>query len=160
MFNDQEFLQGVAFSRLINYGRQITISHAPVIHSSIYLVETDVNKSAVLFKLSKKPKSAWSFTLSTQEELALDILYSKYPKFPVFLALICHKDGICCIAIERLWSVLDRNTGIGGQYISVSRKTHSSYHVTGPGRQQMDQTVPQSDWPRVVFSKQKSSHEC
>lgn len=152
MINDQEFLHGAAFLRLINYGKQVTITHALLIHPSIYLVETDSSKSAILFKVSKKPTSAWSFTLSTQEESALHIVHSKYDGVSLFLALICHKDGICCIPQKRLWSVLDTEADVAGQHISVSRKTHGSYYISGPGRQQMKQTVPQSDWPRVLFS--------
>lgn len=153
MINDQELLHGAAFLRLIDHGERLTITHASSIHSSIYLVETEISKSAILFKVSKKPKSAWSFTFSSQEELALDTLHSKYHAISVFLSFICHKDGICCISQQRLWSILDKNAGIAGQHISVSRKTHGSYHISGPGRQQMDQTVPQNDWPRVLFSK-------
>ncbi|MEH2212752.1 hypothetical protein [Nostoc sp.] len=152
MINDQEFLHGAAFLRLIDHGERLTITHASSIHSSIYIVETEISKSAILFKVSKKPKSAWSFTFSSQEELALDTLHSKYQGISVFLAFICHKDGICCISQQRLWSILDKNAGIAGQHTSVSRKTHGSYHISGPGRQQMDRTVPQNDWPRVLFS--------
>jgi hypothetical protein len=93
MINDQEFLYGAALLRLINYGSRITIIHASSIHPSLYLLETDSNKSAVFFKVSKKPKSAWSFTLSRQEESALDTLHSKYHKVSIFIALICHKDA-------------------------------------------------------------------
>jgi hypothetical protein len=159
MINDQEFLHGAAFLRLINYGTKITIIPASSIHPSLYLVETENSQSAILFKISKKPKSAWSFTFSKQEELALDTLYSKYPDVSVFIALICHKDGICCIAEERLRSVLDKDAGVNGQHISVSRLTRGSYHISGPGRQQMEQTVPQSDWPRVVFLNKEKNHE-
>ncbi|HEY9634713.1 MAG TPA: hypothetical protein V6D14_15025 [Coleofasciculaceae cyanobacterium] len=159
MINDQEFLHGAAFLRLINYGTRITIIQASSIHPSLYLVETDYSQSAILFKISKKPKSAWSFTLSKQEELALDTLHSKYPDISVFIALICHKDGICCIAEQRLRSVLDRDAAVNGQHISVSRSTRGSYHVSGPGRQQMEQTVPQSDWPHVILSYKENTHE-
>jgi hypothetical protein len=151
MINDQEFLQGAAFLRLINYGSRVTIIHASLIHPSMYLFETDSSKSAVLFKISKKPKSAWSFTLSNQEELALNTLHCKYPNISVFIAFICHKDGICCIADKRLQSVLNRDAGVDGKHISVSRQPHGSYHVIGPGRQQIEQTVPQNDWPRIFF---------
>jgi hypothetical protein len=159
MINDQEFLYGAAFLRLINYGKSITVTHASWVHTSVYLIEADSTKSAILFKISKKPKSAWSFTLSSQEESALDTLNSKYPRVSVFIALICHKDGICCIAKERLWSVLDTDTSIAGQHISVSRQTHGSYHISGPGRQRMDQTVPQNDFPRVILSNKDNSYE-
>lgn len=159
MISDQEFLHGAAFLRLINYGNRTIITHASLIHPSLYLVDTENSKSAVLFKLSKKPKSAWSFNFSAQEESALITLHNKYPDIAVFIALICHKDGICCLAEAQLLSVLDENTGIGGQHISVSRRLHGSYHVSGPGRLPLERTVPQSNWPRIVFSNNKSSHE-
>lgn len=159
MINDRELLHGAAFLRLINYRERLTITHATWIHPSIYLVETNSSKSAILLKVSTKPKSAWSFTLSSQEESALDTLHTKYPGFSIFIALICHKDGICCIAQQCLWSILDKDAGISGQHISVSRQPHGSYHVSGPGRQQMEQTVPQNDWPRVVFASRENSYE-
>ncbi len=159
MISDQEFLQGATLLRLINYGYRITITHASWIHSSIYLIESDSSQSVVLFKLSKKPKSAWAFTLSSQEESALSIVHSKYPEFSVFIAFICHKDGICCVGEERLRRVLDTDTGIAGQHISVARQPHASYHVSGPGRQPMAQTIPQSDWPRVVLLNPKTIYE-
>ena len=48
---------------------------------------------------------------------------------------------------------------VSGQHISVSRRPHGSYHVSGPGRQQMGQTVPQNDWPRVVLSNRENNHD-
>jgi hypothetical protein len=156
VINDCEFLEGAAFIRLVNSGYRVAIAHASVIHSSIYLIETESSKSAVLFKHSKKPKSAWSFTLSSQEEDALQILHNKYPDFSVFIALICHRDGICCVSQERLMSVMDKNTSIASQHISVSRQPRGSYYVSGPGRQQMIQTIPQSDWPRIIFLEPKA----
>jgi hypothetical protein len=146
VINDCEFLEGAAFVRLVNYGCQVAIAHAFSIHSSIYLIETESTKSAVLFKHSKKPKSAWSFTLSSQEDDALGVVRSKYPDFLVFIAFICHRDGICCVSQERLMSVLDKD---------VSRQPRGSYYVSGPSRQQMIQTIPQSDWPRVILLEPK-----
>lgn len=159
MINDHEFLHGAAFLRLINYGERLTITQPSWIHPSIYLVETDCIKSAILFKVSKKPKSAWSFTLSSQEKSGLEILDKKYPGITAFIAFICHKDGICCIAQQRLWSLLGTDAAITSKHISVSRKVHSSYYISGPGRQQMDQSVPQSDWPRVVFSNKQNNYD-
>lgn len=159
MINDQEFLHGAAFLRLINSGERIGITHLCEIHPSIYLIETTNSQSAVLFKVSKKPKSVWSFTLSSQEESAINSLHCQYPDFAVFLALVCHRDGICCIAEERLRTVLDDNVNMSSQYISVSRKPRGSYHVNGPGRQTMEQTVPQNDWPRIVLLPKNNRYE-
>ena len=159
MINDREFLYGAALYRLINNGEKTTITHLSRLHPSIYLVETGRSKSAVIFKISKKPTSAWSFTLSAEEESALDTLPCQYPRVAVFLALVCHKDGICCIAKERLWGIINADEGISGQHISVSRQPRSSYYVRGPGRQPLEQTVPQSDWPRVILSDSENSHE-
>jgi hypothetical protein len=157
VINDCEFLEGAAFMRLVNSGYRVAIAHASAIHSSIYLIETETSKSAVLFKHSKKPKSAWSFTLTSFEDNALNILQSQYSDYLVFIAFICHRDGICCVPQERLMSVIDKDTSIAGQHISVSRQPRGSYYVSGPGRQQMIQTIPQSDWPRVIFLESKAN---
>lgn len=158
MINDCELLEGSALIRLVNYGYQVTITRADSIHPSIYLIKSENGQSAVLFKHSKKPKSAWAFTLSSQEDYALNALHSKYPELPIFIAFICHRDGICCVSEKRLMSVISESSGIGGQHISVSRQARGSYHVSGTGRQQMQQTVPQSDWPRIVLFNLGDSH--
>lgn len=157
MISDREFLHGAAILKLINYGDRITITHARDIHPSLYLVENEGTQSAIIFKVSTKPTSAWSFTFSDREESALNTLRCQHLGFSVFMALVCHKDGICCIAEDRLRGVLDRDLGIGGQHISVSRRPRGSYHVSGPGRQQMAQSVPQSDWPGVFLSLQHNN---
>ncbi len=159
MISDQDFLYGAAFLKLINFGYKVTINHCNKIHSSLYLIETDKAKSLVLFKLSKKPKSAWSFTFSLQEDIALKTLRDQYLNHPVFLALVCHKDGICCIAVDRVLDILDHTENISGQYISVSRRPRGRYHIRGPGRQQMEGTVPQSDWPRIILSKSEKNYD-
>jgi hypothetical protein len=151
VINDCEFIEGAAFIRLVNYGHQVTIISASSIHSSTYLIETESHQFAVLFKHSKKPKSAWSFAFSSQKDNALNVLNSKYSDCLAFIAFICHKDGICCVSKERLMSIIDNASDIGGQRVSVSRKPRGSYYVSGPGKQQMLQTVPQSDWPRIFF---------
>ncbi len=65
MINDQEFLHGAAFLRLIDHGEQIKITHSSWIHPSIYLVDTGNSKSAILFEVSKKPKSdaIWEYAI-------------------------------------------------------------------------------------------------
>lgn len=159
MISDQDFLYGAALFKLINFGYKVTINHYNKIHSSLYLVETDQIKSLVLFKLSKKPKSAWSFTFSLQEDVALKTLRDQHLNFSVFLALVCHKDGICCIAMDRVLDILNNTENINGQYISVSRRPRGRYHISGPGREQMERTVPQSDWPRIILSKSEKSYD-
>lgn len=159
MISDQEFLYGAAFSRLVHYGGQISLTHLSEVHPAIYLVETNSSKSAILFKLSKKPKSTWSFTLSNQEQLAIATVSEKYSHTQIFFSLICHKDGICCISKDRLYDLLDLSEDVSAQHISVSRKIHGSYHVSGPGRQQMNRSIPQNDWPYIVLQNEDNSHE-
>ncbi|WP_413160871.1 hypothetical protein ACL6C3_20390 [Capilliphycus salinus ALCB114379] len=133
MISDQEFLYGAALLKLINFGNKVTLVHYSYIHSSLYLIETDNTKSAVLFKLSKKPKSAWSFTFSEQEDIALKTVRDQHLNVLVFLALVCHKDGICCMALDRVLDILENRENISGQYISVSRRPRGSYHISGAG---------------------------
>lgn len=157
MINDREFILGAAFHRLVNFGEKVTITHLPNLYSALYFVETKSIKSVILFKISTKPKSSWSFSFSKGEESALNMLNKKYLGVSVFIVLVCHKDGICCLREDLLWSILDRDTKLSSQHISVSRPPHGSYHVSGPGKQKMQQTVPQNNWPRIIFSNQQNS---
>lgn len=159
MINDREFLLGAAFHRLINFGEKVSITHLPNLHSALYFVETKSTKSVILFKISTKPKSSWSFSFSNGEESALNILHKEYFDVSVFIVLVCHKDGICCIGEDRLWSILDRDAKLSSQRISVSRQPRGSYHITGSGKQKMQQTVPQNNWPSIILLNEKNSHE-
>ncbi|NEP42888.1 MAG: hypothetical protein F6K35_28140 [Okeania sp. SIO2H7] len=159
MINDTELIYGAAFIKLINFGEKVTIAYASQIHSSVYLVQTNKSKSAILFKKSTKPQSAWSFTLTDRDLSALDNLHQEYPEFSIFLALLCHKDGICCLTEEQLWTIIERDANIQSQNISVSRKGSGSYRVNGPGRKKMAGSIPQNSWPRLVLLNREKSYE-
>lgn len=151
MISDQEFLHGAAFLRLINLGQPITVTHASSIHPSIYIISSLTKSSGILFKVSTKSRSAWSFAFSAQEDEAINTLKSKHQDIKFFTALICHKDGICCLSESQLLSVFDDNLlNFEGQRISVSRKSGESYHVNGAKRVRMEKTVPQNAWPKSV----------
>jgi hypothetical protein len=151
MISDQEFLHGAAFLRLINLGQPITITHASLIHPSIYIVSSLTKISGVLFKVSIKSRSAWSFTFSAQEDEAINTLKTKHQGIKFFAALVCHKDGICCLSEAQLFSVFDGDgLTFEGQRISVSRKSCGSYHVNGAKKVRMQGAVPQNAWPKVV----------
>lgn len=156
MIQDKEFLHGAAFLRLINQGQCITVSQVSSIDlsPSIYIIKSDQKVSAVLFKISTKPRSAWSFSFTDQEDKAIDRLKSSYRDINFFVALICHKDGICCLSEDQLLSVFDHDHKeciFEGQRISVSRKSNSSYSISGPKRLKMQGSVPQNAWPKLVI---------
>jgi hypothetical protein len=135
MINDQEFLHGAAFLRLINLGQPVTITHASSIHASLYMVNSKEKSSGILFKVSTKARSAWSFSFSEQEDFAVKKLKIDHPGVYFFAALICHKDGICCLSEDQIISVFDvNNPSFRGQRVSVSRKPYGSYHITGMGK--------------------------
>jgi len=151
MISDQEFLHGAAFLRLINTGQTITVTHASFVHPSIYVVRSLTKLSGILFKVSTKSRSAWSFTFSEQECVAINTLKTKYQGISFFAALVCYKDGVCCLSEAQLLSVFDADDQMfEGQRISVSRKSHGSYHVNGAKRAHMQRTVPQSAWPKLI----------
>lgn len=152
MLNDRDFLYGAAVLKLINFGSKVTVCHYSHVHPSLYFIQHQHTCSAVLFKLSTKPTSAWQFSLSDSEDIALREIQSQSTiKILPFLGLICHKDGVCCISLENLKQILDRTDNISGQSISVSRPPRGRYRVNGPGRRSLDRTIPQSDWPRIVL---------
>lgn len=151
MISDQEFLHGAAFLRLINLGQPITVTHAPSIHPSIYIVSSLTKLSGILFKVSTKSRSAWSFTFSAQEGIAINTSKSKYSGIELFAALVCHKDGVCCLSEDQLLAVFDSdNSMFTGQRISVSRNPCGSYHINGAKKVRMEKTVPQNAWPKLV----------
>jgi hypothetical protein len=151
MINDQEFLHGAAFLRLIENGDFITIRHLSDLQLSLYLVQSQGCNAAVLMKLSTKPKSPWPFLFTEQEAEAIEELSRQQTGLKIYFALICHKDGICCLSRDRLLNVLDDGSSLARQRISVSRPRSGSYHVVGPERRRLGRTVAQSDWPRILF---------
>ncbi len=151
MINDREFLYGAAFLRIINFGVRVSLTHLSQIHSSVYLLATDQTTAIILFKISTKPTSAWSFVFSSQEEEGIIKLQNYYSDVMLFIGLICHRDGICCLSKNQLFSILDDKTIIKDQRIAVSRKPRSSYHINGMGKVSLDCTIPQSNFPRILF---------
>jgi hypothetical protein len=151
MISDQEFLHGAAFLRLVNLGQPITVTHVLSVHPSIYLVSSLTRLSGILFKVSTKSRSAWSFTFSSQEDEAIKTLKSKYPNIEFFVALVCHKDGVCCLSEKQLLSIFgDNHETFEKQRVSVSRKPGGSYHVNGCNKLYMKSSVPQNAWPKLV----------
>lgn len=150
--NDLEFLHGAAFLRLLKGTSYISISYLSSIHPSLYLVKNTNQESAVLFKISRKPTSSWSFSFSSQEEIALTIFHQTYPDVKVFIVLICHRDGVCCLSEEQLWTILNPSEGLAKQRISVKRELRGSYYVKGTGRVPLERTIPQNNWPDVILS--------
>jgi hypothetical protein len=150
--NDLEFLHGAAFLRLLKGTSHVSISYLSSIHSSLYTIKNSNQESAILFKISKKPTSSWSFSFSSQEENALTTFHQTYPDVKLFIVFICHRDGVCCLSEEQLWTIIDPNEGLANQRISVKRKLRGSYYVKGTGRVALERTIPQSNWPDVVLS--------
>ncbi|MBD2211796.1 hypothetical protein H6G27_18250 [Nostoc linckia FACHB-104] len=150
--NDLEFLHGAAFLRLLKGTSYISISHLCSIHPSLYFLKNTNKESAILFKISRKPNSSWSFSFSSQEEIALEIFHKTYPDVQLFIALICHRDGVCCLSEEQLWTILDRDEGLAQQRVSVKRELRGSYYVKGTGKVPLERTIPQNNWPGIVLS--------
>lgn len=150
--NDLEFLHGAAFLRLLKGTSDISISYLSSIHSSLYIIKSLNKESAILFKISKKPTSSWSFSFSEQEEIALTKFHQTYPSVRLFIALICHRDGVCCLSEEQIWTIIDSSEGLTNQRVSVKREPRGSYYVKGTGRVPLERTIPQSNWPDVVLS--------
>jgi hypothetical protein len=110
--SDIEFLHGAAFIRLLKGTSNISISYLPSIHPSFYLIKSSNKEAAILFKISKKPNSSWSFSFSYQEEIALAKFHKLYTGIQLFIAFICHRDAICCLSEEQLWKILNHSNGL------------------------------------------------
>jgi hypothetical protein len=147
VFSEKDLLVGAALGHLIDAtGSAVTIR--AVGGSNVYIVEVYATKAVILFKFTAKKKSAWAFTVSSGELLALTQAEPSEPEARRFLGLICHTDGVCCVPLPVLVTVM-RSGDAGG--LSVKRRSRGSYLLSGPGRTEFERAIPQSDWPRAIL---------
>lgn len=147
--NDRHLLHGAAFARLLDEC-DISIARQRW-HDYMYKLSGATGGDAiVLMKYSLKPKTTWQFTFTADEESALARAATELPAVKRFLALICNRDGVCCVSEDRLRSIMPQ--GLANRSVSVSRGRDESYRLSGPGRLAMAGTVARSEWSRVLLN--------
>jgi hypothetical protein len=150
MLRDSYLLQGAAVLMAVDRVGPLQVRELAEVHGSAYEMRKGVDAARVLFKIatSRAGRNRWQFTVGSSE---VEVLRQLDPaQFPVFLALVCQKDGVCCVPHAALLSLISE-THPTAQGISVSREHRGRYWVSGPGRTALRTSIPASDWPLRLF---------
>ena len=148
---DETLLKGYPFLDLFGE-RPVTIEHLSDVHDSMFRVSRDGSNAAILFKTSTATRRRWPFALTGQELEALQNSTVTSPLENRYLALVCRQDGICLIPLEVLLTLVSRDAQ-QTQTLSISRPKGGSYRASGPGKTQLERTIPASDWPVRLWNR-------
>ncbi len=151
MIRDIELLQGAALLRVLQFKPGVQVTQMMSLHSSLYKVDSEQHKSAILLKLSTRKKAPWQYVFSEFEQRAIAKI-SADGTSRIFIGLICSKDGICCISARLLKQVMGGET-FARKALSVYRSQGTSYRITGPQRKKFRRTFPVNLWPRIIFEE-------
>ena len=150
MLRDSYLLQGAAILIAVDRVGPLHVGELTEIHGSAYEMRKGADAVRVLFKIatSRAGRNRWQFTVGQSE---VEVIRRLNPtQFPVFLALVCQKDGVCCVPHAALVDLISA-THPTGQAISVSREHRGRYWVSGPSRTALRTSIPASDWPLRLF---------
>jgi hypothetical protein len=151
--SETELLHGAALHKLVRGLERVTIENLHRLHPSLYLVQGIPVSAGVMLKLSTRGRThmpRWHFFLTPNEEEALAKFHLEYPRARTFYGLVCRDDGVCCVSLAEVESILADDLNPGGKFLSVSRPRGASYHLRGPGRTELGHAIPQSDWPDAL----------
>jgi len=153
MLRDSYLLQGAAMLVAVDRVGPLHLQELSDIHGSAYELRKGTQAVRVLFKIatSRAGRTRWQFTVGHSE---VQVIRQLNPiRFPVFLALVCQKDGVCCVPHASLVKLIS-DAHPAAQAISVSREHRGRYWVSGPGRTSLPTSIPVSDWPLRLFTDQ------
>jgi hypothetical protein len=150
-FNDRALLIGASLAQLATTGRPVTIHERPGLERCLFDIMSDGAVSSVLFKYSTRVKTPWQFTVTREQ---FEALRGRAPALPYsrrYFALVCHMDGVCLISLDEFLEIVSVRRQDVQWGLSVSRPQSAQYRVSGPGRQQLDRSVPRSRWTTEPF---------
>lgn len=144
MIAEYKFYHGVVLAELVNLmDRAISINE---LHEegrlSSYVLD---DKLGLQIKHSSNRLTPWQFTFTKQN--LLQLLTMQTEKRRVFIALVCHDDGIVTLTLEEATSIL---TGGESQqaWIRVERRRNEWYTVSG-GVSELPNKKPQGVQPII-----------
>ncbi len=124
MIKEYEYLHGVVLTRLCCQSRHpISIRPFNKGYSSFVL-----NNSAGLYiKYSGRRLTPWRFTMAKAHQEEILSLYQSFGE--VFVALVCHLDGVAILSFSELKQILDE-IHYENEWISISRMKNEMYTVS------------------------------
>ena len=155
MLKDEEMLHGSALLRLIEADDTTTTTFhfSRRIHTSAYRISRAGIHVGVLLKLSTARKSPWPFVFTNLEIHAIDRYRQAHSRDRFFLGLVCHRDGICCVALSAILDLLEPDEYLESKRIAVRRPPGVSYWLAGPHRVKAERCIPMNAWPHSLFER-------
>lgn len=144
-------LFGAAIAQLAMTTRPVTIRALPSGENSFFEMASPDAHSLVLFKYATKPKSPWPFTVTRSQ---LELLTGGEETVSLarrFLALVCQMDGVCLVALSEFHRIVTPRKREHQWGLAVSRPTGGSYRIAGPGKRQLDRTIPRTRWATAIL---------
>jgi hypothetical protein len=144
MIAEYKFYHGAVLAELVNdMDRAISIDELEEEgRLSSYILD---NKIGLQIKHSTNRLSPWQFTFTKQNLLQLLTLQTHYKV--VFLAFVCHDDGMVTLTLEEATSIL--TSGETEQaWIRIERRRNEWYTVSG-GAAELPNKKPQGIQPLI-----------
>lgn len=152
---DQALLHGAAMLQVVLRGGSVSLRHWRDIHDSLYAVGSHDRQAAFLLKHSTSPGRRWQFRFTPAELAALESASRDVRIHSCVIALICKKNGVCCLSGAELEELLSDRGEIEAMFVTVTRPAGGSYRVLGPNGNRHPRTVPANAWPARLFEEGK-----
>jgi hypothetical protein len=122
MLKQSDFFHGVLLSKLLDHD-ELNVKKHP--YFSAYII----NNKAYYIKYSSNRISPWSFSFSETHVTEIVDLSNQFEE--VFIALICNKDGICCLNLREFKTVIAIENMNFPKWIKTIRQKREKYSVAG-----------------------------
>ncbi len=146
MIKEYEYLHGVVFNRLCSVS-EVNLHIRPYKPGgySSYIIN---NKAGLFIKYSGKRLTPWRFTFTKAHQDEIQEIQKRFGE--VFIALVCHLDGVVVLSFEELKKILDE-IHEESEWISVSRRRNKMYSVAASDGK-LDFKVSKSSCPEKIVS--------
>jgi hypothetical protein len=126
MIRDFEKYHGAVLTRLVHALPGVTLELYPGLGgNSAYVIDKCVG---LYIKYSTKRLTPWTFTFMKDQQDEIHEMASVLDQ--IFIALVCHDDGIACLSHKELKSILDEVYD-PAEWVRVSRRPKEKYAISG-----------------------------
>lgn len=149
-FSDRELLFGAAIAQLCMRNWPVLIRERAESQNTLFQISSGGGKALVLFKYSTAAKSPWHFTVTTAQYGMLSERDLACPQERRYMALICYLEGVCLLSNDEFLSIGSSSEDIA---LTVSRPHGGQFRVSGPGRKELESTIPRSRWTKEILMR-------
>lgn len=142
--NEIDFYHGCVLYRMI-CGKKSTLIERYLKSSSIYVLN---ERTGIYIKYSKKRMSPWYFSFLAAHRDNIIRVSTKFEKF--YIVFVCNDDGICCLRLHELSSIISLKSRNYPKTVRVSRKKREKYTVSGSDNR-LNYKIGNSDFPKKLY---------